>query len=545
VGDCTINDNTYFGPYGNIGISGNCTFNDNSIFFAASSPITGDVIFNDDSAIIEETIIGDVIFNDNSVAIKPTINGDVTWNGHVGYKDNIAGYLAGTFGGGRRVVYYNNASTDGDWSNSANWWADSGYTVGASYIPSELEDADIGGDVSVISAGNAVVNHVVGGHSISPRPTMNINLTTNTASFNFNIGSSGVLNIISDGGGYPVGTVGESTNNGIINCPSGAFQMQGSTNNGTINANCIMIISHNNGTIIGNCIFGPSDGYGDGPSINSGSISGNCIFYNTSYNEYPGIITGNVTFNDNSHNGTISLDITGGEIIGDVIFNDNSNHYGGSYYGGALITGNITYNDYSYRTNTISNSNMVVFNDYSNNEGGYFNDIDGNVNSNAFVIFNDYSYIWLGFVNVSQIMNDSSYITYGAYGSEVSNTLNDNSYVSFALSAGGFPAVWTFNDNSYIDSSSTFYDNGGDRTFNPTMIFNHNSHTDCLDLDVNTATFNDSSYNNGNIVGNSVTFKDSSYNSASGVITGDEVYNDRTPYPIPRGINGSSILGII
>jgi hypothetical protein len=476
------------------------------------------------------------------VAIKPTINGDVTWNGHVGYKDNIAGYLAGTFSGGRRMVYYNNASTDGDWSNGANWWADSGYTVGASYIPNELEDASVNADVSVVTGGPAIISYLTNHIVPYPTPAININLTANTASLNLNIGSSGIVTTLStDPYSFALG----STNNyGTINSSGSCYLLSGFTNQGTINGNCLLEDAYNNaGQINGNCVF-QTTGYSY-PSFNGGSISGNCIFYGDSFNEYPGTITGNVTFNDYSGNGNTAWNIPGGTIIGDVIFNDNSNHYGGSNYGGGLITGNITYNDYSYRTNATSNSNMVVFNDSSNNESGYFNDIDGSENSNAFVIFNDGSYIWGGFVSVSQIMNDSSYITYSAYGSEVSNTFNDNSYVSFALGAGGFPAVWTFNDNSYIDSNSTFYDNGGDRTFNPTMIFNHNSHTDCLDLDVNTATFNDSSYNNGNIVGNSVTFKDSSYNSASGVITGDEVYNDRTPYPIPRGINGSSILGII
>lgn len=463
------------------------------------------------------------------------------------------------------TLYYN-AAVNTNWSTLGNWWTDSSYSTQALSLPSSSDTVVIDGDVSTISSGVAVVDHVAGGYLISPRPTMDINLTTNTASFNFNIGSSGVLNITTNSIFSYDAAAYATTNYGIINV-SGILGCGGTDtfiNYGTINGDCNLWYGNNEGLINGNCIFAdpttaPNPGGGGwfenstGGTIignciiytdysrNEGNITGNCTFYDNSYNGYPGSISGNVTFNDDSGNGIYVDNINGGTIIGDVIFNDNSSHYG-SNYSDALITGNITYNDYSYRANASSSSNMVVFNDYSSTEGGYFNDIDGN---NAFVIFNDGSYILSGSVTVAQIMNDSSYITYGGYGSEVSNTFNDNSYVSSVVGAGGFPAIWTFNDNSYIDSSSTFYDNGGDRTSNPTMIFNHNSHTNCLDLDVNTATFNDSSYNNGNIVGNSVTFKDSSYNSASGVITGDEVYNDRTPYPIPRGINGSSILGII
>lgn len=58
------------------------------------------------------------------------------------------------------------------------------------------------------------------------------------------------------------------------------------------------------------------------------------------------------------------------------------------------------------------------------------------------------------------------------------------------------------------------------------------------------AIFNNSSYNEATIQGNA-TFKDSSYNNPQGTVGGSEIYNNRTPYPIPRGINGSNILGVI
>lgn len=274
-----------------------------------------------------------------------------------------------------------------------------------------------------------------------------------------------------------------------------------------------------------------------GSAKNTGTITGNCTFYDSSCNEYPGTITGNVTFNNNSGNGNLEYLINGGQIIGDVIFNDTSTHI---FLGSSVntpITGNVTYNDYSYRLNAISISNIVIFNDNANAEGGVFWGSDGS--ADGLLILNGNSFLYGGDPFVPLIMNDNSSLRYGSVGSETSVILNDNAYIE-GLGVGGFPIPWTFNDNSYIASSASIVN------YNPppTLTFNHNSYNNGS-IEANTVTFNDSSHNNGPITCTTSTFKDSSYNSASGVITGDEVYNDRTPYPIPRGINGSSILGII
>lgn len=60
------------------------------------------------------------------------------------------------------------------------------------------------------------------------------------------------------------------------------------------------------------------------------------------------------------------------------------------------------------------------------------------------------------------------------------------------------------------------------------------------------ATFNDSAYNwdDGYVEGAAV-FNDSSYNAGVyGAAPASEVYQNRTPYPIPRGIGGTNILGM-
>lgn len=289
------------------------------------------------------------------------------------------------------------------------------------------------------------------------------------------------------------------------------------------------------GTITGNCTFYNT-------SKNTGTITGNCTFYDSSYNVYPGTITGNVTFNDNSGNGNSNDSITGGDIVGDVIFNDYSTHISSSYSIEARITGNVTYNDSAYRYLGVTYSNSVVFNDNSVTEGGSFYDIDGNsYNPNTFVIFNDSSWMLNTDVYLPVIMNDNSRIDYNSIGSETSVTLNDSAYVTGG-GVGGFDIPWIFNNNSYITSSASilaYNDPPGN-----TLTFNHNSYNDGS-IEANTVTFNDSSYNNGPITCTASTFKDSSYNSANGIITGDEVYNDRTPDPVPRGINGSSMLAML
>ena len=86
----------------------------------------------------------------------------------------------------------------------------------------------------------------------------------------------------------------------------------------------------------------------------------------------------------------------------------------------------------------------------------------------------------------------------------------------------------TFDDyssnNNIVTGNATFNDYSKNGISNPLTAVNGN------------ATFNDSSYNNG-IVGANATFNDISYNRYG--ITNQIFLNDK------RGINGSSILGVI
>jgi hypothetical protein len=222
--------------------------------------------------------------------------------------------------------------------------------------------------------------------------------------------------------------------------------------------------------------------------------------------------------------------------------------FNNSSYNNATITGNATFNNSSTNRNTVSgnatftyltatNGNVVDVTGYANGiVGGLTKDSAGNtITSWTFDTTNNN-----GTVSGDCIFNANS----GNYGTITGNcTFNEESYnydtitgdctfndYSWNGSGGNITGYCTFNDYSYqmdtIDGNCTF---------------NHNSQNS-LSGNTGNATFNDSSYNDGTI-GGDTTFNDSSYNN--GTVNGGRYFSNRTPYPIPRGINGSSILGVI
>lgn len=176
----------------------------------------------------------------------------------------------------------------------------------------------------------------------------------------------------------------------------------------------------------------------------------------------------------------------------------------------------------------------------------------------------------------------------GGWGLWTSATVNgDCTFSGMAISFGAINGNATFNEYSSCRASS------GNGTINGTATFNDYSYNSgAVNYDANyappgvwwAATFNDSSYNTGTVTNSSAFFNhlsnnrgsvdncyfyDSSFNGTPdepGTLqSGGEFYgssyfdfgtvfvsstpsvlfSDRTPYPIPRGINGSSILGVI
>jgi hypothetical protein len=137
---------------------------------------------------------------------------------------------------------------------------------------------------------------------------------------------------------------------------------------------------------------------------------------------------------------------------------------------------------------------------------------------------------------------------------------NDCSYAQGTLNCIG---VVTFNQNAYntgFISDATFNDSSSNigGTVTGDAIFNDisgNNGTVTGDVTFNdsssnvggisgTATFNDNASNAGPVNGDA-TFNDSSFSFPAATYTGTLTLGSRTQYPIQRGINGSSILGVI
>jgi hypothetical protein len=137
-----------------------------------------------------------------------------------------------------------------------------------------------------------------------------------------------------------------------------------------------------------------------------------------------------------------------------------------------------------------------------------------------------------GTVTGDATFNDSA----GNFGTVTGNaTFNDLSYNG---SETGVLGTGTFNDDSY-----NVYQMSGPCTFNHRSSLASGGNVD------GNCVFNDSSFvADSTSIGGDATFRGSSYNGAGEVgvmIYGTVSFEDRTPYPIPRGINGSSILGVL
>ena len=110
---------------------------------------------------------------------------------------------------------------------------------------------------------------------------------------------------------------------------------------------------------------------------------------------------------------------------------------------------------------------------------------------------------------------------------------------SISSNSGSAPTVVNFTLN---DPSENFYFLGIAITVTGNANFNEYSYNDGT---VNgDATFNDSSVNYGAIGGNA-TFNDSSFAHPLGLYYGTVTFQNRTLYPLKRGVNSSSLLAIV
>lgn len=274
------------------------------------------------------------------------------------------------------------------------------------------------------------------------------------------------------------------------------------------------------------------------------TINGDAILYNSSlYNAY---VSGNIVMSGVERFAEINT-FSGGNI---KLTNTTLQGGGaGSFIiNGDMVGHNITIRDRNYTFN----GNVKLYGFSSTEPGDFtfantvecydYTAIRNGIYNNGVNMY-DYS-ILDATEDQIELVNDSTSNFYN-FSSLTNNGIDqivfvnfyDNSYVASGVSPYNEQATFVFNDNSYNSGVFTNITEVGS-----TVTFNGNSYNGgTIDRNV---VFNDSSYNDG-IVGIDGTFNDSSYNSANGVVSGVESYSNRTPYPIPRGINGSNILGII
>lgn len=185
--------------------------------------------------------------------------------------------------------------------------------------------------------------------------------------------------------------------------------------------------------------------------------------------------------------------------------------------------------------------------------GNWFLDPEGNTPSPSLPTSSDTVIILEGQVSNSGSEPTVAYLEAYGYGYmpiavTVTGLATLNDYVSVE---GVITGNCVFNDYSYtggldcVVGNATFNDDSSNSwSVVGDCTFNHRSRSESGAINGN-ATFNDSTYNTGTI-GGDATFRDSSYSFGEyAVISGTVTFTDRTPYPIPRGINGSSILGVI
>ena len=280
----------------------------------------------------------------------------------------------------------------------------------------------------------------------------------------------------------------------------------------------------------------------DNGAICDANIVGNVLFdHGSKLNNSSGkTITGNVTFDNNSY-----VNDPGCNIIGNVFF-DN-----GSYAKGGAITGNVIFDRASYNIGSINVDENVIFNSGTSNGDGTINGtvtgivtFDGGTNSSTGTVI----------VPVDEECSfTNSSINYGIINGTA--TFDSSSYNS--SSDGYVDGLAKFYLNSRNDGeveSAEFYSNSynvgtvnGDATFNDESKNGYPADMDnAIGMVIGTATFNDSSQNgfltNGQFdvtfgrCGNMVMRGQSkNLNGVVGSVTLD----------YPKGINGSSILGIV
>jgi len=267
---------------------------------------------------------------------------------------------------------YFNAAEDNDWDNVLNWWTDADCTVQAGAIPTSADDVLVDSVSITSNSGDpAECLSLVMTDSLATGCHTDIEITI-FGSFEYRDGA--FTNF-----GTTIWLPGNAT--GLFVAPS--FHGAGSLNlSGTATVTlsgyglgdfATVNLSDSSALVLAGCMTGGSGGqiaaedsatvqfddssclYGvacsddasvtfDGTSSNRGVITGPVTFNDNSYNDTDGEIIGSAVFNDASHNAGTVTDVEGGLVIE---FNGSSFvSFGGEVQASALTE--IHFNDLSY-----------------------------------------------------------------------------------------------------------------------------------------------------------------------------------------------------
>lgn len=365
------------------GGTGSVIFNDSS--YINTGTINANTTFNDNSALgVSGNITGDVTFNDSSIK-RGTITGTITWNSS--YPNDYS-----------LTYYYNNATTDGDWSNLNNWWLDESCTI------------PINGAIGLPDAGTVPQNQIDSVVILANVNTVSLGVSIETLAKckNLTVGTSSVGNINFD-----------------INITV-SYTV-------TFNNNSNFAYYGNKIIYIGNNVVVPTITFNNGSSID-GSIQ---PYLSATYN-VPNIILNDSYVNEAALN-------NGANIAGNLTLNNYSSI---TFYSSLMTSSN----------NYIFNDNSQIFG--LGNSGTYFNIPCQSMTFNDYS--GESTYLFIGRFNCSNVvLNDNSFIdkridfafsslVFNDYSSYRSLGYNSESaFGSFWYDYGQGTNSYTFNDNSF------------------------------------------------------------------------------------------------
>ena len=251
-GNVTFNDSSY---NTSAGVTGNnsgdiTTFNSTSY---NAGTVSYDVVFNNGSYNAATGYVcytgGFATFNNDTFNLGTIVNGTTVWDGFTGI-NTYGRFTDGQSNASQGGIFYFNGASSSNWSDNGSWWIDSGFTVTAPTLPTNIDSAIISSNVSSNSGSEPNI----------------VNLTT-TNQIDISITITGLA------------TFNNAYYNGAVTLTGNAlFDGTSAVNTGTISGNATFINGATNqaGTVTGTGVA----------TFDIDSV------YNMIYNSYSGTYTG-------------------------------------------------------------------------------------------------------------------------------------------------------------------------------------------------------------------------------------------------------------